>query len=600
MPLPADTNQAKAPTPTLPPDTVKAPLAHAEMPAVADPSGSYHLDADQIFATGARDLGDLLARLPGITELSTGWMAAPTTAAYLGDPRRIRVFLDGIEYDSFDPHAGGALDYSQIPLWPIEAVTVERSPSEIRVYLNSWRVDRTIPYTRTDISTGDRQTNLYRGYFGRRFKHGEDLQFGVQQYGTLPSRAGATSDQLSLMGRVGWAHGKFSVDAFLLQVGSHRGVIIDSYSGDSIPTLRSTRRDAYVRVGYGDPDSGPWIQGMAATTRYLFSGSGGTPPVATDSTAVKGDTVVSGSQYVLSTGFSHGGLHLSATARYLASFDRGLPPSADSAAAADSTTPDSLKTPPCCRRHGLLVPSARLDFNWWRLGLSAYAEGKGADSTARGEVSGVFTPFSFLRFSGAVGMARDSRIADTTLSPEYRRIEAGLRLHNVWLSGGLITRGAAQLVAPTLVGGSLATVREPSATAAFVSLQGRLWKAVHVDAYALRWDDSTGFYRPQYETRSQVYVSTSLLNRFPNNTFHFYLGLTHQYRSATYFPMANGALPERIPGYRVIGAQLEIRIERAVLSYRFTNALGEKYMEVPGFLMPRQTSIYGVRWYFWN
>ncbi len=57
---------------------------------------------------------------------------------------------------------------------------------------------------------------------------------------------------------------------------------------------------------------------------------------------------------------------------------------------------------------------------------------------------------------------------------------------------------------------------------------------------------------------------------------------------------------ERLPGYRTIGVQLEIRIERAVLSYRFTNALGEKYNQVPGFLMPRQSSVYGMRWYFWN
>ncbi len=571
------------------------------MPIVADPSGTYHLDATQIFETGARSLGDLLARIPGVTELSTGWMAAPTTAAYLGDEQRIRVFLDGVEYYGFNPHAGGALDYSQIPLWPIEAVTVERSPSEIRVYLNTWRVNRTTPYTRTDISTGDLQTNLYRAYFGRRFKHGEDLQFGVQQYGTLPSRAGATSDQLSLMGRVGWARGKFSIDAFALQVGSHRGVIIDPYTGDSVPTLQATRRDAYVRVGYGDPDSGPWVQGLASTTRYAYAGPGGPPPVVTDSTAAtaaKGDTVVSGSQYVLSAGFSHWGLRLSATARYLASFDRGLPPSADSAVV-DTTVADSLKKPPCCRRHGLLIPSARLDYNFWRLGLSAYAEGKGADSTARAEVSGVFTPFSFLRFSGAFGTVRDSRIADTTVSSSYRRVEAALRIHRLWVGGGLITRGAARLAAPTLVNDSLVAESEPSATAAFVQVQGRLWKAVHVEAYALRWNDTTGLYRPRYETHSQIYVSTSLLSRFPNNNFHFYLGLTHQYRSATYFPIGNVGV-ERITGYRTIGAQLEIRIERAVLSYRFTNALGEKYMEVPGFLMPRQTSIYGVRWYFWN
>ena len=579
MPLPGDTAKT-----TVPRDTIKAPLVHAEQPTVADSSGSYHLDRTEIFAYGARTVGDLLARIPGATQFSTGWMAAPNTATYLGDAARVRVFLDGLEYSSLDPHAGGALDYAQIPLWPVEAVTVERSPSEIRVYLNTWRVSRTTPYTRTDITSGDFQTNLYRGYFGRRFGHGEALQFGVQEYGTAPTRGGATSDQLSLMGRLGWARGKFSFDAFMLQVGSHRGVIVDPYTGDSVPRLQGTRRDAYVRVGYGDPDHGPWLQGTAATTRYIYSGGSG---VSIDSTA-PGDTAVSRSQYVLAGGLTEGGVRLSGTARYFAAFDRG-PGVTDSTGAV--VAPGHLR--------GLLVPSVRASYDWWRLGLSAYAEGKGIDSTSRSEVSAVFTPLQFLRLSASVGTSRDMRVPGGVLSPGYQRVEAGIRLHDVWVSGGLISRGATRLAAPTLVDDSLAEQTEGSATAKFASVQGRLWKAVHADAYVMRWDDETGLYRPQYQERSQLYVSTALLNRFPDNNFHFFLGLTHEYRSATYFPLQNGSVV-RMLGYRSIGAQVEIRIERAVISYQFSNALGEQYMQVPGFLMPRQTSIYGIRWEFWN
>ncbi len=563
---------------------MKAPLAHAEQPATADSSGSYHLDRAEIFAYGAQTVGDLLARIPGATQFSTGWMAAPNTATYLGDAARVRVFLDGLEYSSLDPHAGGALDYAQIPLWPIEAVTVERSPSEIRIYLNTWRVDRTTPYTRTDIASGDFQTNLYRGYFGRRFGRGEALQFGAQEYGTAPTRGGASSDQLSLMGRLGWARGKFSFDAFMLQVGSHRGEIIDPYTGDSVAHLDGTRRDAYLRVGYGDPDHGSWIQATAATTRYVYSGRSG---VSTDSTAPR-DTAVSQSQYVVAGGLTEGGVRLSGTARYFAAFSHG-PGETDSTGAV--VTPGPL--------HGLFVPSIRASYDWWRLGMSAYAEGKGTDSTSRSEVSAMFTPLNFLRLSASVGTSQDMRIPGGVLSPGYQRLEAGLRVRDVWVSGGLIARGAARLVAPTLVDDSLVAQSEGSATAKFASVQGRLWKSVYADAYALRWDDADGIYRPQYQTRSQVYVSTGLLNRFPDNSFHFFLGLTHEYRSATYFPITNG-VAERMPGYRSIGARVEIRIERAVISYQFSNALGEQYFQVPGFLMPRQTSIYGVRWEFWN
>jgi hypothetical protein len=36
------------------------------------------------------------------------------------------------------------------------------------------------------------------------------------------------------------------------------------------------------------------------------------------------------------------------------------------------------------------------------------------------------------------------------------------------------------------------------------------------------------------------------------------------------------------------------------VSYQFRNVLQERYAEVPGFIMPRQTQFYGVRWDFWN
>ncbi|HVZ78795.1 MAG TPA: Plug domain-containing protein [Gemmatimonadaceae bacterium] len=561
-------------------DTIKAPLAHAESPVLADPVGSYRWQGDEIMASGAYTLADLLDRVPGVTTLRGGFIAAPSTAVFMGDAQRVRVFLDGVELRTLDPHAGGALDYARIPLWPLEEVTVERGASEVRVYLRTWRVDRTTPYTRTDINTGDQQTNLYRAFFGRRFSHGEALQLGVQQYGTTPSRISASSDQLSLMARLGWAHRAFSVDGFLMQVGSHRGQILDQLSGDSLPQLETTARDAYVRLGLGDPDAGPWMQAVAASSRYTFataghdttsgiSGSGTIGGTTTDSTRVPGDTIVSRAQYTLSGGLSRWGLRMSAMERLTAE-----------------------------NHVQLRTPSVRVSTDWHRLSISAFAEGKGIDSTSRQELSAVLLPLSFIRLSGAVGTERDTRMADSALSPQYTRAEASLRIHDFWLTGGMIRRGAVSLAAPGLVADSLETVREPSATATYASVRGRLWKAVYGDAWALKWNDSTGFYRPQYQERSRLYVSTSLIDRFPRNTFHFYAGLTHEYRSATFFPIAGNVV--RLQGYRSVSALVEIRILRGTLTYQLTNVLGEKYTQIPGFLMPRQSSYYGVRWEFWN
>ena len=48
------------------------------------------------------------------------------------------------------------------------------------------------------------------------------------------------------------------------------------------------------------------------------------------------------------------------------------------------------------------------------------------------------------------------------------------------------------------------------------------------------------------------------------------------------------------------GPWVEIRVQTAVVSYQFRNVLQQRYLEVPGFVMPRQTQLYGVRWDFWN
>ena len=78
----------------MPRDTIKAPLAHAERPLLLGVGSQYHWDRDSIFSSGANNLLDLLSTIPGVTIFRSGWLASPQYAAYLGDPGRVRVFLD--------------------------------------------------------------------------------------------------------------------------------------------------------------------------------------------------------------------------------------------------------------------------------------------------------------------------------------------------------------------------------------------------------------------------------------------------------------------------------------------------------------------------
>jgi hypothetical protein len=75
--------------------------------------------------------------------------------------------------------------------------------------------------------------------------------------------------------------------------------------------------------------------------------------------------------------------------------------------------------------------------------------------------------------------------------------------------------------------------------------------------------------------------------------------LAHEYRSPARFPVP-GDSSISTGHVRTVAFKIEIRIQTAVISYQFRNVLQERYELVPGFLMPRQTQFYGVRWDFWN
>ena len=55
-----------------------------------------------MYTTGALDVLDLLERVPGLVGLKTSWIAQPMMASYLGDMRRVRLYVDGFELEELD------------------------------------------------------------------------------------------------------------------------------------------------------------------------------------------------------------------------------------------------------------------------------------------------------------------------------------------------------------------------------------------------------------------------------------------------------------------------------------------------------------------
>jgi hypothetical protein len=566
-------------------DSVKTPLTGSELPISPDIGQAYRWTRDQLFSSGALTLGELLGRVPGVSSFASGWIATPHTDTYIGDFKRIRLFYDGVELDPLDTRVGSGIHYlSAIPMWTLEELVVERAAEELRVHIRSWRVNKTTPYTRVDVATGDFQTNSYRAFFGRRFSNGMALQIGAQQYSTQDPRDGGDGDHLGLLGRYGWAKKNWSADATVLRTHQKRTEQLRDeqfdVAGENIPPLDASRTEAYVRVGYRDVSSPLWLQFIAATSRFTETNekttATGTPTggTTTDPAApFVGDTVdttASRAQYIATGGVRLGDMKLSATGR-LRVF-RGL---------------------------WFLTPSARLSYDRGMISLSAYGEQQVSDSTFRADVTARITPLKFLSIAGSVG--KTSAVEESKAPPSLAyRGEIGLRVGRMWATGGVMSLDTTVVPAPIVYDTLYKPVTVGARRATFATLRGPVWKGIGLDVVALKWPkNADSSYIPEYQVRSSIYAETSWLSKFPEGNFHILARITHDYRTEVQFPLGDREF-QHSSQYRTLSSLLELRLYDAVISWQYRNVMGEIYQVIPGFLAPRAINYYGVRWDFFN
>jgi hypothetical protein len=138
------------------------------------------------------------------------------------------------------------------------------------------------------------------------------------------------------------------------------------------------------------------------------------------------------------------------------------------------------------------------------------------------------------------------------------------------------------------------------ARGAFASVRGKLYRDVGLDAMATRWT-SPDLFRPQFESRTELYFRTKWLHRFPDGQFGFNFTAIHEYRSAALFPAPNAVTTTDVPGAHVISTLAEFRIRSAYISWQLRNIVNNQYGFVRGYLASRRaTNFYGVRWEFYN
>ena len=549
---------------SIPADTIKDPLPAFPVPPLPGAGEGFRWDREAIARSGALTLDELLARVPGSEAFRTGWLSAPALVAVAGDVSRVRVFLDGIELEGIDPSGGGLLDLSRVQLWTLDEVAIERGADEMRVYLTSWRVERTTTSTRTDVATGDQETNLYRGMFGKRFGRGEVLQLGAQQYGYSNNiTAFGGGDELAIFARAGIAQRLWSLDAFLTRSNRTRDAQPPLFGGTELPEQDAVRTDAYARLALGSAGSGAWLQLLAALQRFdqeaSGTGVGATP-----------DTGLTNVHYVATTGFARAGFHLSGTAR--------------------------MRNPEEGERSTSITGRAAFENRYFTLAVRADA--RSGDTVSLEEATAAIRPTSWISLVGTVARRHGGEPEVEQLSA---RAEAGLRLGGLWFIGGILMSDTTHLLAPPLLfDASLPPVEDAQAPEGFYgAIRGRIWRDVFVDAQATSWSEE-GWLRPRMSGYGHVYVDTRWLGRFPSGSFGFLGSAGYVFRDQVPFPTSSGGLDFGTT-VRDLRLLLEIRLlDGAIFWQQYFHLDPARPELVPGFGLSRQTNIYGVRWRFWN
>ncbi len=572
-------------------DSVKRPLPRAELPARTEGAFAFRFNGDSLYVHGALTLADLLERVPGLTTFRARNYTAPQIASVAGDVGRIRLFVDGVELEPFDPRSGGIYDLSLFPLATLEDLAVERAADELRIHMRTWRgpLVRTAA-SRLDVLTGDDRANTFRGYVARRWKPGWALQLFLQQRSLQDSPLVAgDGDALAAFARLGYVGRGWSLDATLNRHRNTRTTLLPvgtalegSDPGRSIPGMELIDQELLVRAALGTVSQGPWLTATAASRTMQERSTrrptaGGTPfsGVRVDTA----DTNLVRRQYVIAGGFTAGALRLSATHR-IRDIDGEL----------------------------LQQPSVRAALETERATIALFGERSPFDDVTRAEVHARLQPVPWLLLQGTASRTSEgeaSIIFDTlgrterTPLPAGRafRAEAGVRLRGLWVTGGVLTRDSAVLRPPIILDQRYSAVLDGPATAMIGTIVGPLGRGFATHVTATQWREA-GLYRPRRQFRGELTFRTDWRSRFRSGNFGFMFGGILEYRDRVRFPLDTTDVSAI--SATTVGLVAEIRIRDAIISWQLRNLTNQSYTTVPGLLMPTAQNIYGVRWTFRN
>jgi hypothetical protein len=510
----------------------------------------------------------LLERIPGVM---------PVRVSTVGQPEGVSVFgatvgaityeVDGFE---LDPLTAPTFDPSRFPLVALESVRVERRVTGARVRIRTVSPADNRPLSIIEAGTGDLRTNLFRGTFLAPRVLGGGLSFGFESLGSQTVLGGQSTFTGGWL-KWTWARDESGVQLEYRQSGTDRSGVGAALSGQ--------RRDWVVRARR---HLGP----------VVAEGYAGASSVDDELGAI-----------TLREGTPQGGLRMGSA--LVAPFP------------VQATAALRLRSHP-------RLPAQEAELSLWAepipwLGLGVEgAQGRWAEGspTGRWALRGRAGPVVGLTAFADVANDRHALIqavaapgaAEPDDPAEPARLElarsgarVGLQFQHrgLWIGAAAVRTSADSTAgfglafdpaAPRFAGGDAkgveVTVRVPTG-----------WAPLRVEGWYAGMDvPPLALYLPADQWRAALVFHDLPL---PSGNLELYGRAEHRFRGHMTVP-AEGD-PVTVPALRSTLLEVTIRVLTVRAFVRWDNIMNRPFQrDVPGFDLPGQNILYGVKWEFWN
>ncbi|HEX7024976.1 MAG TPA: TonB-dependent receptor plug domain-containing protein, partial [Gemmatimonadales bacterium] len=130
------------------------------------------VDRDSLLWHNAETVSDVLTKIPGVFLFRGGWAGRPELPNFQArGAASVEYELDGLPYVPMGQDSV-MVDPSLLPVSFLDRIEIERLPGRLRVLMFTRRHDRSVPYSRIGIASGDLEIARYQGILEKRSTSG--------------------------------------------------------------------------------------------------------------------------------------------------------------------------------------------------------------------------------------------------------------------------------------------------------------------------------------------------------------------------------------------------------------------------------------------